>query len=83
MALLLAMYQKMRLIREKNQLVLDQSKFSSKLTRIEKNIANQQKRYTSLFSQLESQAKMMQSNATIMFHQNCSYPSQPCLGTSL
>lgn len=67
MALLLAMYQKMRLIREKNQLVLDQTKFSSKLTRIEKNITNQQKRYTSLFSQLESQAKMMQNNAAMYF----------------
>ena len=71
MALLLAMYQKMRLIREKNQLVLDQSKFSSKLTRIEKNIANQQKRYASLFSQLESQASAMKTNAN-MFFQNMS-----------
>jgi hypothetical protein len=61
------MYQKMRLIREKNQLVLDQTKFSSQIKRIEKNIANQNKRYSSLFTQLENQAKMMQSNAQMFF----------------
>ncbi len=67
MALLLAMYQKMRLIREKNQVTLDLTKYSSKLDRVTKNIERVQKRYTSLFAQLESQAKMMQSNATMMF----------------
>ena len=67
--MLLAMFQKMRLIREKNQLVLDQSKYSSKLTRIEKNIANQQKRYTSLFAQLDAKAKQMQSQAALAFQQ--------------
>ena len=67
MALLLAMYQKMRLIREKNQATLDLTKYSSKLDRVTKNIERVQKRYTSLFAQLESQAKMMQSNATMMF----------------
>ena len=66
MALLLAMYQKMKLIREKNQATLDLTKYSSKLDRVTKNIERVQKRYTSLFAQLESQAKMMQSNATIM-----------------
>ena len=65
--MLLAMFQKMRLIREKNQLVLEQSQFSSKLSRIEKNIERTQKRYTSLFAQIDSQAKMMQSQATVMF----------------
>ena len=69
MALLLAMYQKMRLIREKNQVTLDLTKYSSKLDRVTKNIERVQKRYTSLFAQLESQAKMMQSNATMMFQQ--------------
>lgn len=67
MALLLAMYQKMRLIREKNQVTLDLTKYSSKLDRVTKNIEKVQKRYTSLFAQLESQAKMMQSNANVMF----------------
>ena len=67
MAMLLAMFQKMRLIREKNQLVLEQSQFSSKLSRIEKNIERTQKRYTSLFAQIESQTKMMQSQATTVF----------------
>ena len=71
MALLLAMYQKMRLIREKNQATLDLTKYSSKLDRVTKNIERVQKRYTSLFAQLESQAKMMQSNAQ-MFFQNMS-----------
>lgn len=67
MALLLAMYQKMKLIREKNQATYDLTKYSSKLDRVTKNIERVQKRYTSLFSQLESQAKMMQSNATLYF----------------
>lgn len=67
MALLLAMYQKMRLIREKNQLTLDLTKYSSKLDRVTKNIERVQKRYTSLFSQLESRAKCMQSQATMAF----------------
>ena len=67
MALLLAMYQKLRLIRQKNQLTLDLTKYSSKLDRVTKNIERVQKRYTSLFAQLDSQAKMMQSNATVMF----------------
>lgn len=67
MAMLLAMFQKMRLIREKNQLVLEQTQYSSKLSRIEKNIERKQKYYTSLFAQIDSQAKMMQSQATTMF----------------
>lgn len=67
MALLLAMYQKLRLIRQKNQLTLDLTKYSSKLDRVTKNIERVNKRYTSLFAQLDSQAKMMQSNATVMF----------------
>ena len=80
MALLLAMYQKMRLIREKNQVTLDLTKYSSKLDRVTKNIERVQKRYTSLFAQLEQQAKMMQSNATMMFQNmaglgiNCTSP---------
>lgn len=67
MALLLAMYQKMRLIREKNQLTLDLTKYTSGVDRIQKNIERTQKRYTSLFQQLESKAKMMQSQANVMF----------------
>ena len=69
MALLLAMYQKMRLIREKNQATLDLTKFTSKYDRVSKNIERVQKRYTSLFAQLDSQAKQMQSQAK-MFFQN-------------
>ena len=64
MALLLAMYQKLRLIRERNQLTLEMTQTSSKLTRIEKNIERTQKYYTSLFQQIDSQAKMLQNNAT-------------------
>lgn len=63
MALLLAMYQKMRLIREKNQVTLDLTKYSSKLDRVTKNIERVQKRYTSLFAQLDQQAKRMESDA--------------------
>ncbi len=67
MALLLAMFQKMRLIREKNQATLDLTKFSSKYDRVSKNIERVNKRYEGLFTKLESQAKQMQSNAKIMF----------------
>lgn len=76
MALLLAMYQKMRLIREKNQATLDLTKFSSKYNRVSKNIERVQKRYTSLFAQLDAQAKQMQSYAKVMFQ------NQFGLGTS-
>jgi len=62
MALLLAMYQKMRLIREKNQVTLDLTKYTSKLDRVQKNIEKVQKRYTSLFAQLEQQAKRMEND---------------------
>lgn len=79
MALLLAMYQKMRLIREKNQVTLDLTKYSSKLDRVTKNIERVQKRYTSLFAQLESQAKMAQSQATMMF-QNMAGLGSNCTG---
>lgn len=71
MALLLAMYQKLRLIRERNQLTLEMTQTSSKLSRIEKNIANKQKYYTSLFQQIDSQAKMLQSNATSAIQHMC------------
>lgn len=67
MALLLAMYQKMKLIREKNQATFELTKFSSKVDRVSKNIEKVQKRYTSLFANLDAQAKQMQSNAKIMF----------------
>ena len=65
MALLLAMYQKMRLIREKNQVTLDLTKYSGKLDRVTKNIERVQKRYTSLFAQLDQQAKRMESDAKV------------------
>ena len=65
MALLLAMYQKMRLIREKNQVSLDLTKYSSKLDRVQKNIEKVNKRYTSLFAQLDQQAKRMESDAKV------------------
>lgn len=70
MALLLAMYQKMRLIREKNQLVLDQTKVSSKLTRVQKNIELVQKRYKSREASLDAIAKRMTSNASLFFKMN-------------
>jgi hypothetical protein len=69
MAMLLAMYQKMRLIREKNQATLDLTKFSSKYDRVSKNIEKVQKMYTSKIASLESQAKMMMSSAKSIFQQ--------------
>lgn len=67
MALLLAMYQKMRLIREINQDTLKLTRITSKMDRVTKNIERTQKRFTSLFAQLDQQAKMMQTNATMIF----------------
>ena len=67
MALLLAMYQKMRLIREINEGTLKLTKISSKISRVTKNIERTQKRYTSLFAQLKQQATQMQSSAKLMF----------------
>ena len=67
MALLLAMYQKFRLIREKNELVLKQASYSSKLNRIEKNIERTQKLYTSRIEKLKQDATSFQNNASIFF----------------
>ena len=67
MALLLAMYQKMRLIREINQESVNLTRFSSKVDRIAKNIKNVQKMYEGRMKTLESQAKMMQSQASLFF----------------
>ncbi|MCQ2753799.1 MAG: hypothetical protein MJ231_01995 [bacterium] len=67
MALLLAVFQKMRVIREYNEAVRESIGITSKIDRAKKNIANKQKWYQSLFSQIDSNAKMMQNNATVMF----------------
>lgn len=67
MALLLAMYQKMRLIREKNQATLDLTKFSSKYDRVSKNIERVQKMYTSRIAKLEGQANNYRNNAAAFF----------------
>lgn len=69
MAMLLAMYQKMRLIREKNQATLDLTRFSSKYDRVSKNIERVQKMYTSKIASLESQANMMRTRAKTIFQQ--------------
>ena len=67
MAMLLAMFQKMRLIRERNQLVLEQTQYSSKLTRVQKNSKRIQEIFASKQKKLENQASRMQKNATLMF----------------
>jgi len=69
MAVLLAMYQKMRLTREKNQATFDLTKYSSKLTRVQKNIERQQKLFTSKLAKIDEQAKRMQSQAKSIFFQ--------------
>ena len=69
MALLLAMFQKMRITRELNEYTLRDAKISSKKSRIQKNIERTQKRYTSLIAQIDQQAKMMASQAKVMFNQ--------------
>lgn len=67
MAFLLAMYQKMRLTREKNQATFDLTKYSGKLTRVQKNIERQQKLFTSKLAKIDEQAKRMQSQAKSIF----------------
>ena len=71
MALLLAVFQKMRMVREKNQLMLDQTRIESKLKRIADNITRTQKRYTSIIEQIRQQATAMQNNASMMFRGMC------------
>ena len=58
MAMLLAMFQKMRLIREYNQESLNLMRFSSKVDRIAKSIKNVQKMYEAKIKTLEQQAKL-------------------------
>lgn len=67
MALLLKMYQQMKLIREKNLTELALTQATSKKDRVTKNIEKVQKRYTSLFANIDAQAKQMQSQAKLMF----------------
>ena len=69
MALLLAMFQKMRIQRELNEYTLRDAKISSKKSRIQKNIERTQKRYTSLIAQIDAQAKMMASQAKVQLNQ--------------
>lgn len=63
MALLLAMYQKMKLVREKNQVSYQLANYTTKVERISKNIERAQKRYESLFAKLDKESKMAESNA--------------------
>ena len=67
MARLLAMYQQMRLIREKNQVTFDLTRFSSKYDRVSKNIEKVQKMYASKIAKLDQQATLMKNNASIFF----------------
>lgn len=69
MALLLAMFQKMRIQRELNEYTLKDAKISSKKSRIQKNIKRTTDRYTSLIAQIDAQAKMMSSQAKVMLNQ--------------
>lgn len=60
-----AMYQKFRLIRERNQLELQQVGYTTKLARIEKNISRKEKYYQGLFTKLEQQATNFKNQAKI------------------
>lgn len=71
MALLLAMYQKMRLIRKINQTELKLARISSKIERVTQNIQNTQKKYTSMMEMMAANAQNMKNNASI-FYQNAS-----------
>ena len=71
MALLLAMYQKMRLIRKVNQAQLKLTRITSKIERVQKNIQDTQKKFTSMMKMMEANAQNMKNNASI-FYQNSS-----------
>lgn len=71
MALLLAMYQKMRLIRKVNQAQLKLTRITSKIERVTQNIQNTQKKFTSMMKMMEANAQNMKNNASI-FYQNAS-----------
>ena len=64
---LLLFYQEMNLVREKNQLQLEQLQDSSELKRVEKNIQRKTKYYESLFTKLRSQAQTLQNQANMYF----------------
>lgn len=72
MALLLSMYQKLRLTRERNQLQLKLTQISAKRKRVTKNMSEIQKRYTSIkqnidngIKQLKNQYKLWTQNAVL------------------
>ena len=57
MAMLLAMYQKLRLIREKNQLSYEVAGYTGKIKRLQTNIKIVQKMYAARLKNLENMAK--------------------------
>lgn len=69
MAVFLAMFQKFRLIRERNQLSLDLIKITGKINRIAKNITNKQKYFTGLMNKIDTDAKNYQQQASIWLKQ--------------
>lgn len=69
MAVFLAMFQKFRLIRERNQLSLDLTKITGKVNRIAKNIKNKQKYFTGLMNKIDTDAKNYQQQASIWLKQ--------------
>lgn len=60
-----AMYQKFKLIRERNQLELQLHGMTTKLERMGKNISNKEKYYTSLFEKLNQQATNFKNQAKL------------------
>ena len=72
MALLLSMYQKLRLTRERNQLQLELTQISAKRKRVTKNMSEIKKRYKSIqqnidngIKQLKNQYKLWTQNAVL------------------
>lgn len=61
MALLLSMYQKMRLTRKISQLTLRKTRVDSKRERITKNISNVQKRYASITQNIKNYANQLKN----------------------
>ena len=59
MALLLSMYQKLRLTRERNQLQLKSTQISAKRKRVMKNMSEIQQRYKSIQQNIDNGIKQL------------------------
>lgn len=70
MVMLLAMFQKFKLIRQINEKQMQLVRLTNKQERGAKKIERVNEKYTSLFANLDSQEKLMKSNADLIFQRD-------------